>query len=79
MDFFFNKIVMHNIRNQTTKNRHSGARLEQIHRAYRALNNKVLSLKKEGFGYLRLQKITHLLKHNFERREKTEHKEFTPS
>lgn len=56
---------MRNFRNQTTKNRHTGDRLEQIHGTYSALNNKALSVKKEEFGYLGLQKITRLLKMQF--------------
>lgn len=76
---FFNKTGMHNIRNQTTKNRHTRDRLEQIHRTHSALNNKTLPLEKEGTDYLGLQNNTYLLRHSFERREKIKHKELTPS
>lgn len=66
MDFFFYKTGMHNFRNQTTKNRHTGDRLGQIHGTYSALNNKALSVKKEESGYLGVQKNnTYLLKVQF--------------
>lgn len=71
---------MHNIRNQTTKNRHTGDRLWQIHRTDSALNIEALPLKKEGFGYLKTpENNKHLLRHDFERREKIKYKKLTPS
>lgn len=71
---------MRNFRNQTTKNRHTGDRLEQIHGTYSALNNKAFFVSQKGGVWLPWTPENNTSSKDavLEEEKKIEHKELSP-